>query len=50
MTRPDDWLTELEWLAWRFSSLGFGPDLAGMTTDELAALYARLARLAAGAV
>lgn len=49
MTRPDDWLKELELLAWRFSSLGFGPDMAGMTMTELAALYAYLTRLAASA-
>lgn len=47
MARPDDWLKELEMLAWRFSSLGFGPDLAGMTVVELQALHAFLSRLAA---
>jgi hypothetical protein len=49
MKQSDDWLKELELLAWRFSGLGFGPDLTGMTTSELTALYARLKRLAAGA-
>lgn len=49
MRRPDDWLKALELLAWRFAGLGFGPDLACMTTTALAALYARLTRLAAGA-
>ena len=47
MKRPDDWLMELELLAWCFAGLGFSPDLAGMT--ELAALYAHLMRLAARA-
>lgn len=46
---PHDWLNELELLAWRFSGLGFGPDLAGMTTIELAGLYAYLARMATDA-
>ncbi len=50
MKRPDDWLKALELLAWRFSGLGVGPDLAGMTTTALAALYVRLTRLAVGAV
>lgn len=49
MTRPSDWLKELELLAWRFSYLGFGPDLAGMTMIELAGLYAYLSRLTASA-
>jgi hypothetical protein len=42
-----DRLKELELLAWRFAHLGIGPDLAGMTFCELAALYAYLSRLAA---
>lgn len=46
MARRDDWLKELEMLAWRFSWLGFGPDLAGMTMMELAALHTYLTRLA----
>jgi hypothetical protein len=46
---PRDWLKELELLVWRFAHLGIGPDLAGMTTSELAALYAYLARLAKAA-
>lgn len=53
MKRPSaysaDWFNELEMLAWRFSSLGFGPDLVGMTLIELAGLYAYLARLATDA-
>jgi hypothetical protein len=47
MKLPNDWLKELELLAWRFSHLGFGPDLAGMTLLELTALYSYLSRLAA---
>lgn len=49
MQCPHDWLKELELLAWRFSGLGFSPDLAGMTLIELAGLYAYLARLATDA-
>lgn len=49
MKRPDDWLKALGLLAWRFDGLGLGPDLVGLTTTGLAALYARLTRLAAGA-
>lgn len=45
MTQPSDWLKELELLAWRFSHLGFGPDLAGMTVIELMGLHAYLSRL-----
>lgn len=45
--QPPDWLRELQMLAWRFSSLGIGPDLAGMTMIELAGLHAYLSRLAA---
>jgi hypothetical protein len=47
MKLPRDWLKELELLTWRYTHLGIGPDLAGMTMVELAALYAYLARLAA---
>ena len=47
MKLPPDWLKELELLAWRFAHLGIGPDLAGMTAAELAAVYAYLVRLAA---
>lgn len=47
MKLPRDWLKELELLVWRFAHLGIGPDLAGMTVTELAALYAHLSRLAA---
>ena len=46
MKLPDDWLKELEQLVWRFSYLGFGPDLCGMTTTELAGLHSYLSRLA----
>jgi hypothetical protein len=46
MKKPDDWLKELELLAWRFSHLGIGPDLMGMTAIELAGLYSYLVRLA----
>jgi hypothetical protein len=49
MKLPPDWLKELELLAWRFAHLGFGPDLAGMTLTELAALYWLLSRLGMGA-
>lgn len=49
MKRPSDWLLQLEQLAWRFSYLGFGPDMAGMTVIELTGLYSYLARLAATA-
>lgn len=48
MKLPLDWHSELEMLAWRFAHLGLGPDLAGMTVAELAAVYAHLVRLAAG--
>jgi hypothetical protein len=47
MKQPSDWLKELELLTWRFSGLGIGPDLAGITMNELAGLYAYLSRLAA---
>ena len=46
MKLPLDWLKELEVLAWRFAHLGIGPDLAGMTLQELVGLHAYLARLA----
>jgi hypothetical protein len=46
MPKPNDWLKDLELLAWRFSHLGFGPDLCGMTMIELAGLYRFLSRLA----
>ncbi len=46
MRLPNDWLNDLELLAWRFSHLGFSPDLAGMTAIELEGLYRYLARLA----
>lgn len=46
MHKPDDWLKELEQLVWRFSHLGFGPDLYGMTLIELAGLHSYLSRLA----
>lgn len=46
MKLPNDWLKELELLAWRFGHLGFGPDLGGMSAMELAGLYRYLARLA----
>ena len=49
MKPPSHWLEELEQLAWRFSYLGFGPDLAGMTLVELAGLYSYLSRLVATA-
>jgi len=48
MQLPRDWRKELELLAWRFAHLGIGPDLAGMTAAELAAVYAYLVRMAAG--
>ncbi|MCB2035756.1 MAG: hypothetical protein KDF56_02405 [Ottowia sp.] len=48
MKLPRDWLKELELLAWRYAELGFGPDLAGMTPIELAALYGYLKRLSGG--
>ena len=46
MKLPNDWMKELEMLTWRFSHLGIGPDLAGMTMIELTGLYSYLARLA----
>lgn len=46
MKLPSDWRKDLELLAWRFAHLGFGPDMAGMTTLELAGLYVYLRRLA----
>lgn len=46
MKLPNDWLKDLELLVWRFSHLGFGPDLYGMTMIELAGLYRFLMRLA----
>jgi len=49
MKPPSDWLKELELLAWRFSYLGFGPDMAGMSLIELTGLYSYLTRLAANA-
>jgi hypothetical protein len=49
MKTPSDWLKELELLAWRFSHLGFSPDLAGMSLVELTALYSYLSRMAATA-
>lgn len=48
MKLPSDWIKELELLAWRFTHLGFGPDMAGMTVVELAGLYCYLSKLAAG--
>ena len=45
--RAPDWIKELELLVWRFSGLGFGPDLAGMTFCELQGLHTYLSRLAA---
>ena len=49
MKLPNDWIKELELLAWRFSYLGFGPDLAGMTSTELTGLYCYLSRMAESA-
>jgi hypothetical protein len=49
MPCPHDWLKELKLLAWRFSGLGFGPDLGGMAIIELAGLHAYLVRLATDA-
>lgn len=49
MKLPSDWIKELELLAWRFSYLGFGPDLAGMTSTELTGLYRYLSHLAEAA-
>lgn len=49
MKPPSDWIEGLELLAWRFSHLGFGPDVAGMTVIELSGLYCYLTRLAAQA-
>jgi hypothetical protein len=46
MQLPNDWLKDLELLVWRFSHLGFSPDLMGMTAIELAGLYSYLVRLA----
>ena len=48
MKLPRDWMKELELLAWRFAHLGIGPDLAGMTAAELAAVYWYLLRVAGG--
>lgn len=44
MNQPRDWLSELELLVWRFVHL-VGPDLAGLSLQGLAGLYAYLARL-----
>ena len=49
MHKPKDWLKELELLVWRFSHLGFGPDLCGMSMIELAGLHSYLSRLAGAA-
>jgi len=49
MNHPPEWLKELELLAWKFTHLGFGPDLAAMTLCELAGLHHYLTRLAATA-
>ena len=46
MKLPNDWLKDLELLAWRFSHLGFVPDLYSMTAIELAGLYRFLSRQA----
>ena len=45
MTAPA-WLLRLQELAARFSSLGLGPDLAGLTSVELLGVYRYLCRLA----
>ena len=42
----DPWLTELENLLVRFSSIGIGADVAGMTLCELWGLYCLLRRMA----
>jgi hypothetical protein len=40
------WVGRLQGLAFRFSSLGIGPDLAGLTLAEAWAMYRLLRRLA----
>lgn len=44
----DPWLTELESLLVRFSSLGIGADVAGMGLCELWGVYCLLRRMAEG--
>ena len=41
-----DWLERLQMLCARFSHLGIGADLAGLTAIELWGLYCYLSRLA----
>jgi hypothetical protein len=48
MKLPNDWMKELEMLAWRFAYLGIGPDQADMTVIDLTGLYCNLAGLANG--
>ena len=49
MSRPSDWPQQLQALAWRFASIGVGPDLAALTVAEAWALFVFLLRLAGGA-
>lgn len=44
------WLEELHALAWRFSALGIGADLASMSLIELHGVFCFLRRLAGGAL
>jgi len=46
MKLPSDWIERLEMLAWRFSYLGFGPDVGAMSAIELTGLYCCLSRIA----
>ena len=48
MSRPAEWLEELQALAVRFSGYGIGPDLAGLTLAEAWGVFLFLRRLMAG--
>lgn len=49
MKLPSDWIERLEMLAWRFSYLGFGPDMGAMSAIEWTGLYCYLSRMASTA-
>lgn len=45
---PPAWLERLQSLAARFSELGVGPDLAGLSLADLWGVYQLLSRIANG--
>lgn len=49
MTRPADWTTQLQGLAWRFTSLGITSDVAALTLAEAWGLFVFLRRMSGGA-